>query len=1187
MKTLVKLLAILSLISAFSLSAVRINEFMADNESFYSPGKWDLYDWIEIYNEGDETVNLQGYGLTDDQKDPFKWTFPDVSLAPGGFLLVYASGDTSNKNGLHCNFKLSDEGEYLGMCDPNGKVISEFAPAFPPLGKNKTYGVASSGISEEITLLDNNAECFVSAVTSVNTNWYASDFDDSGWKKGRYGAGYDLKERSEFTGMLGCDLREELYGGSNRVAYTRAYFVVNNGDEFNYLGLKIYFQDAFQLYLNGEKVLTDQNFWQVNDHTQAAKKPRDYVDALEEQIFEISKAVGKLRPGTNVFAISVSVKTTENESVIIKPKLVAEKLLPGEEKIGRLRISTPGSANSGLVTEVAPVSASNNSCVFEQPFDLSLACPTSDSAIWYTLDGTTPTEGKSLLYSEPLRISSTTILRATAFKNKDAGDEFAATYVRYADIAEQGTEKPGPKWPTNDYCGCLFNYGMDERISKSQTYSDLIVPGLKQLPMISIITSPGNLFNATTGIYVNPSNSGDNWERFAHLELIQNDGSSGFSVGCALRIKGNSSRNKFNPKHSLRFVFKNKYGPANLEFPLFGEEGAKAFRKIDLKSAQQFSWHFQMDPFEAVYCRDTFVRYLTAAFGSPYVRSRFYHVLLNGQYWGLYEFEERPEENYCASYFGGTKDVYDVLKADKYDADSSYRVQVKNGDFKAWQILFSYAKTFVSDSVYNTMLGRDENGQRDPSLPILLDATNVVDFTIVNNITSNDDCPLTSERMFVNNFYALYNKVSPDGFKFISHDNEYTLMKRNEQLDFTGTISNSFTRYYYFFNPRYLHQHLIGVADYRQIFISKVCETYFNSGPATVENMRLLFKELSDSISYAVVCESARWGASIFRKRYSQQPEYMPYERNRDWQKEVDYIMDEFFPIRHELTLKQYRERGWFPDCDPPRLIPQGGRYWTGTEVTATGCYQIVYTTDGSDPWTSPTAKPLKESVPVNGSLRFRCCYSPDEIDVKMEAAADYTVSDECDVVVTEMMYDPLKPSEEEKGDGSDPELGEVSKYEYLEFYNRSESPVDLANFYLKGTLEFTLPNSPALVPPKSYALLVASKKAFFRRYPESKANILAEYDGSIKADIVKLTLPNYAFSINADWFSECQGKGYSIELKDNRTPYGKMSERSSWQASEDKYGSPGYDPGEIPEPTAFLALLLLLSALFKKPAAF
>ena len=131
--------------------------------------------------------------------------------------------------------------------------------------------------------------------------------------------------------------------------------------------------------------MTDQNFWQVNDHTQAAKKPRDYVDALEEQIFEISKAVGKLRPGTNVFAISVSVKTTENESVIIKPKLVAEKLLPGEEKIGRLRISTPGSANSGLVTEVAPVSASNNSCVFEQPFDLSLACPTSDSAIWYTL----------------------------------------------------------------------------------------------------------------------------------------------------------------------------------------------------------------------------------------------------------------------------------------------------------------------------------------------------------------------------------------------------------------------------------------------------------------------------------------------------------------------------------------------------------------------------------------------------------------------------------------------------------------------------------------------------------------------------------------------------------------------------------------------------------------------------------
>ncbi len=71
---------------------VRINEFMASNGSTLADEDGDFEDWIELVNVGGEAVNLQGWGLSDDADDPFRWTFPDTVLPPGAILLVWASG---------------------------------------------------------------------------------------------------------------------------------------------------------------------------------------------------------------------------------------------------------------------------------------------------------------------------------------------------------------------------------------------------------------------------------------------------------------------------------------------------------------------------------------------------------------------------------------------------------------------------------------------------------------------------------------------------------------------------------------------------------------------------------------------------------------------------------------------------------------------------------------------------------------------------------------------------------------------------------------------------------------------------------------------------------------------------------------------------------------------------------------
>ncbi len=103
-------------------SGLTINEFMADNETTIPDPQGDYDDWIEIYNDTDQTQNLLGYYLTDDLSNPDKWAFPDTTVDAGSFLLVWADEDGGDP-GLHANFKLNKEGEEIGLYRDNSGHI--------------------------------------------------------------------------------------------------------------------------------------------------------------------------------------------------------------------------------------------------------------------------------------------------------------------------------------------------------------------------------------------------------------------------------------------------------------------------------------------------------------------------------------------------------------------------------------------------------------------------------------------------------------------------------------------------------------------------------------------------------------------------------------------------------------------------------------------------------------------------------------------------------------------------------------------------------------------------------------------------------------------------------------------------------------------------------------------------------
>ncbi len=136
---------IISLIALFtpdSLPAqtVVINEMMASNATTIADEDGDYEDWIELYNAGNEIISLGGWGLSDDYNNPYKWVFPGISLKPGSFLLVWASGKNRSdpQSPLHSNFSIRAAGEEVLITHPSGNLIDALAPL--PLPADISYG---------------------------------------------------------------------------------------------------------------------------------------------------------------------------------------------------------------------------------------------------------------------------------------------------------------------------------------------------------------------------------------------------------------------------------------------------------------------------------------------------------------------------------------------------------------------------------------------------------------------------------------------------------------------------------------------------------------------------------------------------------------------------------------------------------------------------------------------------------------------------------------------------------------------------------------------------------------------------------------------------------------------------------------------------------------------------------------
>lgn len=106
--------------------SIRINEVMTSNKGTVPDETGDFPDWVELYNDSDQALEIGGYGLSDDKVVAAKWTFPaGTTIEPHGYLIVFCSGDP-DRGSLHTTFKLSADDD-LVLTSEGGAVVDSLS----------------------------------------------------------------------------------------------------------------------------------------------------------------------------------------------------------------------------------------------------------------------------------------------------------------------------------------------------------------------------------------------------------------------------------------------------------------------------------------------------------------------------------------------------------------------------------------------------------------------------------------------------------------------------------------------------------------------------------------------------------------------------------------------------------------------------------------------------------------------------------------------------------------------------------------------------------------------------------------------------------------------------------------------------------------------------------------------------
>ena len=945
-----------------------------------------------------------------------------------------------------------------------------------------------------------------------------------------------------FTPQIGLDLKTEMASVASTAA-VRIPFTVTDNSSFNTAVLNMKYDDGFVAYLNGVEVARRNAPAGSITFTSAATVGRSDAAAQTAEAIDISAFANLINVSgaTNVLAIRALNVSANDSDLLVLPTLVA-----GHSSTGPtfMTTPTPGAANApGFAGLVSPVTISVPHGYYTSAFTTTLTTSTVGATLVYTVDGSTPTLGNGTKVlpananaapTATVNVSATITLRAAAFKDGFlASNVTPASYLFISDIVQQPEYKPA---------GAYWDVGMDKSVvNANQTWT--VQQALTAVPSVSMTIDSASLFDPATGIYTNPLQKGDAWERKASIEYFDpNNTSKQFTVNAGVRIVGAVSRNTDRPKKGFKLYFRSEYGNGKLDFPIFGTDNPQqSLDHLTLRAGHNYTWAngVSLPLAEADYLRDQFARDTQLALTGHASRGDFVHLYINGQYWGLYNAAEDVDPTWAAANYGGNADDYDVVKPD--DAGG---IAADDGNLDAWNQLFSDANTAYADG--------NISATEYATISAQVDVKNLVDYMLNIYYRGDKDSPvLIGSQTSPRNFIAVHNRADPAGkFTFEQWDGEFGLT--DAAFDRTRIYGNQ--------NPARLFTQLRTNPEFRQLAIDEYNRTFGRDGALSVPAAQARYRALMAKIDKAIVGESARWGNA-------RQAEVAT--RDDYWVLATNQIVNGIIPQRFGYVVGQIKNM--FPELTtvPPlgrigNAVSYGGTIAAGTMVSLydgnIGKGKIYYTLDGTDPRATGgavagTALAFSTPITLTGAKTIKARVLRNGVWSAITTLS-YTVAPPS-LRLSELMYNPSLPSG-----------GTFNKeeYEFIEVANTGATTVDLGGMTLNTGAAVTVASGTTLAAGAK-GVFVKNAAAFQQRYGNA-IQILGVYTDLLANSSERVTLydPNsgtnlFDVTYLDTWYPSTDGQGYSLVVKDlgpSQAVATVLGVATAWRASTAVGGSPG-----------------------------
>ena len=1196
-RSIALMLAGLLLLAGRVAAAPRISEFMAENRSVLADEDGEFSDWIEIYNPDPTTVNLAGYALTDDPLILQKWVFPAVSIPSGGYLVVFASGKNRVNPAaqLHTNFSLETNGEYLALIAPDGTTkVGEFAPTYPVQEPDRSYGLALPLTTT--TYLTQGAACRWRVPSAELPGWNGLGFLDTSWAAGVTGVGYERSptDAVNFTALIGSgsNVNTAMYNVQT-TCYIRIPFNVPNASAVFGLTLRMKYDDGFIAYINGVQVKS-ANAYSDPAYDAYATGANPDANAVAFQSYDISKFRSALVNGTNVLAIHGLNAAFNSSDFIIVPQL--EGVIPnagGAIATGYFATPTPGTVN-GLRVDgfVKDTRFSVDRGFFSAPFPLTISTNTPGAVIRYTTNGSAPTATTGTIYSGPITISATTVIRAAAFiTGWQPSNVDTQTYIFASSVRNQSQTQPG--FPLDWGREFDFNtgqlgstlvaadYQMDPAITTAPAYTNAIVPALENtLPVLSITGDTQAIFG-TNGIYSDGRLTAG-LELPASVEFFGPGSGAGFRVNCGLRIHGGDALIE-HPKKPFRLYFRDEYGMDTLDFPFFPNSPVRKFKRLQLRGGGHDGWAVPFGgtsndlAFHATYVRDQFLRQTELDQGRLSPSGRYVHVYINGLYWGFYVVHEVPGDDYFKSHLGGVDaEDWDVVEQPSV---SVFDVVDGNGDaMTALLALCTPATNPANASVY-------------AQIKTYLDVDEFIDHMIVQIWGCQNDWmgPVFRQgfnysRFFNKNWNAgrLSRGATRTGFLFSVWDAEISMGAQlvfsnvgGRIVDFdhtrvgeTGFGSTAPGP------PAQIYNALRSNAEFRLRFGDRLQKHFFNDGVLTPAAAGARLASLRNLLVGPIVAESARWG----------DVNGVDFSRDDHWLPEMNWLRDTFMTQRTGIVLGQFRSLGLYPSIDAPSFNQFGGSVGSTfplvmTNPNASG--QIYYTTDGSDPRNGaiPSAGAQLYTGPVlltqTGDVKARVLNAGTWSAVTETTFIVGVPATAANLLVSEIHYEPAEPTAAEIAAG----FTLASDFEYIELFNPTSQVLELTGLeFIAGVVFEFADGSIKTLIPGGRVLVVKNAAAFAFRFGAGLPVTGVFQNGTTLAnggerlaviDDFGNSIFDFTYDSKSPWPDPPAGSGMGIVLvRPELLPNPALA--SNWRLSRISGGSPASD--DRPSFAAWLA---------------